>query len=39
MYRLDVPLVLFLAVLTIYYETLQPSVPGGDAGELVKEVL
>ena len=37
MYRLDVPLVLFLAVLTIYYETLQPSVPGGDAGELVTE--
>ena len=30
-------LVLFLTLSTIYYETLQPSVPGGDSGELVTE--
>ena len=29
--------VLFLTLSTIYYETLQPSVPGGDSGELVTE--
>jgi hypothetical protein len=32
-----IPIVLFAVLLTIYYETLQPSVPGGDAGELITE--
>jgi hypothetical protein len=32
-----IPVVLFFSILTIYYETLQPSVPGGDAGELITE--
>ena len=27
----------FCAVLYIYWQTLQPSVPGGDAGELIVE--